>query len=122
MKNLIAIFSFIIISNSFAGCFQDFSGEEYGIYNSEQHDIMYTDDVLLTEEDFNNSLGTLDFDYTSCREAIKETVLMSISGVEYTFLLTSDDQCDGGNTYGMIYDESGVLVGTVQDGDIYCTE
>lgn len=122
MKNLIAIFSLLFISSSFANCFQDFGGEEHSMYNSEQHDVMYTDDVLLSESGFISSLGTLGFDYESCKDAIEERVLTAQSGNDYTFILTNKDHCDGGNTYGLIYNSERYLVGTIQDGEVYCSQ
>tara|TARA_B100001971_G_scaffold215195_1_gene260315 strand:+ start:143976 stop:144362 length:387 start_codon:yes stop_codon:yes gene_type:complete len=101
-----------------------------------QTDVLYIGELneiegILVDEDvkaplFSSSLMADDevaayigeFDAKDCEEALSQVdVLVNDSILEFVY--TSEDSCDGGNSYGYIK-EGNVAVGVITDSEIYC--
>lgn len=42
------------------------------------------------------------------------------SSEEYVLMATNEDECDGGNVFGIIVNESNEVVVEISDGGFYC--
>ncbi|MEZ4741792.1 MAG: hypothetical protein R3B45_04990 [Bdellovibrionota bacterium] len=62
-------------------------------------------------------------DRSSCYAKIKKAGLRSKeSGQIFEAFYTMDDECDGGNSFGIIVDSAGELIGSIDDSDIFCSK
>jgi hypothetical protein len=59
------------------------------------------------------------FEYISCVTSIQRDVY-KIDNEDISLYYTNEDNCDGGNSYGSVVDESGEVVAVIHDGDISC--
>lgn len=71
---------------------------------------------------FANQLG--EFSEDDCRNSLRRKTYRHTSGDIFTVLYTTNDECDGGNTYGLIIagsteGPSGVRA-TIEDSHIHC--
>lgn len=124
MKHLIALATLTFTLNSFASsCMEDLGEREsWQIFEDTSFITLLDADASLSESEFNNTLGTLDFTYEYCKDAVTEVVVQSSAGAKYRFLVTHEDNCDGGNTYGLVFNQSGTRIAEVRDGEIYCRD
>jgi hypothetical protein len=78
--------------------------------------------VTLTKTQFLQVPVYVDFDYSECRDALVIQMVQSKdSGRNFSALLTAEDNCDGGNSYGALYNEDRTqLLGEIRDSFIYC--
>lgn len=79
--------------------------------------------LVLSEAEFNN-IPTFagDFDYEQCKDAIVASKVQDkLTGKIFTAVYTNEDHCDGGNSYGVLYDqEMQTILGTIGDSFISC--
>lgn len=59
------------------------------------------------------------FDAKACAHAIEE-VKTQVDGRQYTALYSIEDECDGGNSYGLILDGEKHVIGFISDSEIVC--
>ncbi len=76
----------------------------------------------LTKEEFSKYPAFKEFDYEYCADALVLKQLEATqTGNIYTIVISMEDHCDGGNSYGNILDESGeVVLGSIGDSFISC--
>lgn len=76
----------------------------------------------LSKEEFLKYSAFQDFEYEYCADALVLKQLEATqTGNIYTVVMTMEDHCDGGNSYGNILDESGeVILGSIGDSFISC--
>lgn len=71
----------------------------------------------ISERDFNYLIEG--FIYSECKDSIHiETYQVGSERVTVNY--TSEDRCDGGNSFGSITDEDDEIIGYISDGDISC--
>lgn len=78
----------------------------------------------FSKEDFLNLpyIGQ-EFDYESCKGALRSIDFYDIvSGDHYHGIFTHDDDCDGGNSHGVLYNDKDEHIGYIYDGDFSCQE
>ena len=122
MKLLLILFSLLSL-NSFA-CPEmndiDLSGYEV----EEKYEVLSSGPIVLEEYEFNQipNFANDNFIYDECKESLTSKVLKSkISGKIYTAIITNDDDCDGGNSYGaLFYKPKKEVLADINDGGIYC--
>ncbi|MBT3236792.1 MAG: hypothetical protein HN353_12620 [Bdellovibrionales bacterium] len=78
--------------------------------------------VTLTEAEFLQVPVYVDFDYNECKNSLViQKVQSKESGRIFSALLTVEDNCDGGNSYGALYSENRqAILGDIRDSFIYC--
>lgn len=65
------------------------------------------------------SLGS--FEYEECKDAVTEVTMQASDGSRIRMLYTTEDSCDGGNSYGIVIDDKTLApVALINDGDISC--
>lgn len=77
---------------------------------------------MISKEDFLKYPAFSDFEYEYCKDALViKQVQATQTGTIYTLVMTYEDHCDGGSSYGNILDESGkVVLGHIGDSFISC--
>ena len=60
--------------------------------------------------------------YEACKDAfVVRTYRSDVSGKVYSAILSVEDSCDGGNSYGGLYTEDlGLVLGSISDSFISC--
>lgn len=58
-------------------------------------------------------------DFDSCKGTLKQTTYF-YRGYRLTTLTTFEDNCDGGNVYGILKTARGKTLAHIYDGDFYC--
>lgn len=88
----------------------------------EYSEIGYRKLPSLTKEDFLKYPVFSDFEYEYCHNALAEMKVQATqTGEIYTIIMTVEDHCDGGNSYGNILDEKGrKVLGSIGDSFISC--
>lgn len=79
--------------------------------------------ITLTEAEFNQiPVLAEDFDYEQCRDEMVVTKYQDkATGKVFSAVVTNDDNCDGGNVYGALYNEAMTeLLGDIQDSFVSC--
>jgi len=80
--------------------------------------------ITLSEYEFNQIPNFADgqFNYEECSEALRfKTMRSLITGRIFTAVYTNEDECDGGNSYGALFNEDmSKIVGNIGDSDISC--
>ena len=126
MKNLIALITLLTSLSSFAGYYSDYqdcSGvltqELWAVQDGEGVDVIYDIDAEISAKEFNSTPVFNDgFEYKYCKNALTELVVMDMNGNEYKILHTHDDVCDGGNSYGVVYDmNTNKIIAHIHDGE-----
>lgn len=75
---------------------------------------------VLTKENWKTIDVVLDFSYHDCREQISQE-LIQVGDERLWRFRSTDDSCDGGNTYGSIYSyDLKTPIAHIYDSDIYC--
>lgn len=70
---------------------------------------------------FSQSETLASFEYEECKNAVTEVTMQAIDGSRIRMLYTTEDSCDGGNSYGLIIDDKTLSpVAVINDGDISC--
>ncbi len=129
MKNLIVLITLLLSLDSFATNYADYK-ECTGVLaqtlselkGGEGVDVLYQSRARMSEREFNSTPVFNDgFEYESCKKAVKEVSIMDMDGNEFKLRFTHEDECDGGNTYGVVYDMgTGDIVAHINDGELYC--
>ncbi|MBL6990494.1 MAG: hypothetical protein ISR65_11980 [Bacteriovoracaceae bacterium] len=85
--------------------------------------VKRVDNVTISEQLFKSTPILSDFDYEECKSSLTELYFSSPETmVTYRALNTFEDSCDGGNSYGVIYDPNETIVGYIKDSDFYCSQ
>ena len=75
---------------------------------------------VLNKSNWYNFDVLVGFDVTECLGTVSQT-LIKVDGQYLWDFHTTDDSCDGGNTYGVIYSyDLKTPIAHVYDGDLYC--
>ena len=84
--------------------------------------VVLREGSVLTKENWNKIDVIFNFDYESCHDAFLQELIL-FNGRFYWKMGSMEDRCDGGNTYGAIYNyRLTTPIAHVYDGDIYCEE
>ena len=86
------------------------------------HKELDTYKISLTKEDFINLPNFDESEYEDCKDAfIVQVVQSKQTGRIFSALKSYEDMCDGGNSYGVLYNaEMSVVVGEIADSGISC--
>lgn len=88
------------------------------IFGGSLFDTLENDQV--SKEELGTELKVIpDFNEDSEAVNTKKVNFTFKDGSTYTAWYTFEDEVDGGNTYGVIEDQSGAVAATIGDGDIY---
>jgi len=75
---------------------------------------------ILNGENWNTIDVVFSFDPNHCLASVSQE-LLKLEGQFYWRFRTTQDQCDGGNVYGVIYTyDLKTPIAHIYDGDIYC--
>lgn len=75
---------------------------------------------VLTKETWYQTDVVLNFPFESCYDSVAQE-LIEFNGVQYYRFRSTDDSCDGGNTYGSIYTlDLKTPIAHIYDYDMYC--
>ncbi|MCK5882726.1 MAG: hypothetical protein KAG61_03485 [Bacteriovoracaceae bacterium] len=129
MKNLIAFITVLVSLNAFATDYGQY-GECSGVFtqalweitDGEGVDVLYETTAQMTEKEFNSTPVFNDgFEYQSCKDSVREFAFMDMEGNEFKIMYTNEENCDGGNSYGVIVDmNSSKIIAHINDSDISC--
>lgn len=135
MKSIIAIVGILLTLNAFAAidC-ASFPKELEGksMINLYEADPDYPVDVIFPVIDTNfrvsktqvkqlwKSAHDFELEDKCFDNGIFSNTFKTLSGMIYTAIGTLDDDCDGGNTYGVITDKDNNLIGQIGDSEFYC--
>jgi len=131
MKNLIALFTLTISINSFATCSapEGDLGSVYDGYDNDQTEYLYNETsdngkIPFPGKLFSQYPSLGEFDAKECADAVTESVIKNKkTGISYVAVYTIEDNCDGGNSYGLLFNEDkSKVVATINDGDFYCID
>lgn len=116
MKAFIFIFSLLIVSVSYgAVTCQD-------LQNEDLESKLVGEGNVLTKENWKNIDVIVGFNRQECLDIVAQQ-LIEVNGERFWQFNTTDDSCDGGNTYGSIYSEDlKIPIAHIYDGDIVCQE
>ena len=118
MKDLIFSILLILLSfNSFASfnCEADFP-ETYHGFNV----LRKSQDISFVLDNWDNISVIRDFDKEYCYDLV-DMELVKVNSNFFWMITTIDDGCDGGNTYGVIYNYGlSEAVAGIFDGDVEC--
>ncbi|MCB9091923.1 MAG: hypothetical protein H6621_02650 [Halobacteriovoraceae bacterium] len=81
--------------------------------------------TLTQEEFFATPALTQNMDYEACKNTLFafEIILATKTNQPYILLYSTDDSCDGGNSFGAILnDRMDRVIGDIADSDFYCYE
>lgn len=116
MKSIIALFLFINL-NIIAS---DNVCEQMVSEENENNIVVLGEVNVLTKEAWYKTDVVLNFSYEECFEAVTQE-LIEFNGVKYYRFRTTEDHCDGGNTYGSIYSyDLKTPIAHIYDTDTYC--
>lgn len=118
MKTLIALAT--LLSASAFACSVDDSNI-YTVENESDFVVVSEAKVPFPGYLFSQFPSLGDFDYDSCKDAVKETIVKGADGSRLRLIYTIEDSCDGGNSYGMVIDDKTLApVALIHDSDISC--
>ena len=121
MKSLM---TFLLIFLSYSSVSAANDGICQSIVNQTEEDtlnVLASVDVLTREQWYKTDV-ILNFSYDECKEHVAQE-LIEVNGVQYYRFRTTEDSCDGGNTYGSIYSQDlSTPVAHIYDYDTYCRE
>lgn len=88
-------------------------------------DITYSDDAtplfsssLMTDERVVKFIG--DFDPKRCEYALSQMTVKLDEKSSLNMVYTTEDRCDGGNSYGYLTNQDQELIGFITDSEISC--
>ncbi|MGI4991820.1 hypothetical protein ACRXCV_04285 [Halobacteriovorax sp. GFR7] len=122
MKSVVVLLSVILFSSAMA-CPELNNVDLASSYDRDEYTEVYSERLpKLSKEEFAKYTELADFDYDYCADALELRRLEATqTGTVYTIVVTVEDHCDGGNSYGNIFDESGSkLLGRIGDSYIAC--
>ncbi len=115
MKTLFTLFLMTLTLNAHASACKAFQDGDFDYSN-------YTAGDVLTKEVWKSIDVIASFPFKECHEAIKQS-LIKVDGQNYWVFRSTEDHCDGGNTYGSIYSEDlKTPIAHIYDSDVYCEE
>lgn len=85
-------------------------------------ELISEEPVKISRYKFKKIDAFKDFSYTRCKNNLDLKTLKSTeTGRIFKAIVSNDHECDGDNTYGGLFDESGkILVGNIGDSFISC--
>lgn len=129
MKNIILLAALFFALDSFGAtdyveCEGSLENMDMGkVYGDEHVNVLYDITANLNKRAFKSMPVLKELDYNSCQGAITEISYIDMDGNEFMILHSSQDECDGGNSYGVVYNKDSYgIVAHVKDGDFYCTK
>ncbi len=127
MKNTFLLLTFLVITASSqalasnnkqnAACPKEIDGKSYSDIFTNSKKVAFPK-KLFHDRKNQDLIGFLN--EKDCHDAVEKST-RKIAGKIYNAYFTVLDQCDGGNTYGLILQGSKV-VATIGDSEIYCLE
>ncbi len=97
------------------------NGSLYQIFEEENYTDLQGGEIELTPQ-VRLEVGKVE-DISHCSdENITISSFSTISGQVFHAVYTSEDICDGGNSYGAVLDENSKAVAHIGDGDFYCID
>ncbi|PIP88932.1 MAG: hypothetical protein COW01_05085 [Bdellovibrionales bacterium CG12_big_fil_rev_8_21_14_0_65_38_15] len=115
MKTLISVFLFTMALNANSSVCKTFQEGDFDYANHTAGDV-------LTKEVWKSIDVVASFPFKECHDAISQS-LIKVDGQNYWVFRSTEDHCDGGNTYGSIYSEDlKTPIAHIYDSDIYCEE
>jgi hypothetical protein len=86
------------------------------------HEDLGSSTSTLTEEEFFKIPHFADSSYEECKDALRVKEVKSVvTGRVFNALITSEDYCDGGNSYGALFSEDmQTRLGDIGDSYISC--
>jgi thioredoxin-related protein len=118
MKKLtLTLLVILSITNTSAAvsCINDFA-DSYNDFNV----LRASTDKSFLENNWNKIPVLKEMEKERCIDVV-DMNLIKVKNKYFWMMISSDDSCDGGNTYGVIYNYSLTKVAAeVQDGDVYC--
>lgn len=118
-KSLLALSVSLLSLNIFACGFEDMG--LYQVQYESNYTVVSENNVKFPGYLFSKFPSLEDFDYENCQDAVKEVVVMDTTKKRFNLIFTSEDSCDGGNSYGLILDNKTLApIATINDSDISC--
>jgi len=126
MKNSIKILSLVLMLTSmkaFANC--DVNGIDMADGENQDAFVVLSEKPahFINKAQWAKDVGSdmaKSFEYSSCKDAMEWRVIRAKNSTQtYVALVSVQDECDGGNSYGVIYYKN-KIVGSVSDSYIDC--
>ena len=120
---LLMVFFTMVISTAYA-C-PEMNDQSIGSGNPEALYVeLDTTPIALTEYEFNQipNFTRGQFQYEECKDSLRSKTMRSkVTGRIFTAVYTNEDECDGGNSYGALFNEDITkLLGDIGDSYISC--
>ena len=121
MKLKLFFLSLCLINNSLFACPELSNLDLAGEMVESKIDRISTSDLFITKDQFYQFKIFKDFDYSQCSKSLSHFEFRHISsGESYTAIKTNDDICDGGNSYGVLFNRRNEMIAEIRDSFIIC--
>ena len=112
------LFFYLFTISVFANCtFEDLTKGD--LTSLPRFEIKKTQTVAFESQLFAQFKELGSFDELECESLLKITYYDRLTKGKFKILSTLLDDCDGGNSYGLILEDNKVLA-TIEDSEIYC--